>query len=270
MMVLLASLLAASTALAETTTIDTAFDRMYRHQFEGAQQLVRDHLERHPQDPLGYGVRAAAYLFTELDRLHILEAEFFGDDKRILEKKKLTPDLSVRAAILDSIEKTRQKAAAALAQNSSDKNALIAMCIAVGVQTDYMALIEKRQFGSLSFARESQSWAVKLLAVDSTYYDAYLTAGVSEYLSGSVPFFIRWLLKFEKTEGSKAAAVRNLQVVAEKGRYLRPFAKVLLAIIHLREKRPAEAERQVAELHREFPENPLFKRELDKLVQRRR
>jgi len=261
---LLVSLLTAA-AFAQPTAIDTAFDRMYRHQFDGAQQVLREHIEKNPHDPLGYSVRGAAYLFTELDRLHILEAEFFGDDKRILEKKKLTPDANVRAAILDSIEKTRQNASAALSRNSADKNALIAMCIAVGVQTDYMALIEKRQFGSLSFARESQSWAVKLLAVDASYYDAYLTAGVSEYLTGSVPFFIRWFLKFEKTEGSKAAAVRNLQVVAEKGRYLRPFAKVLLAIIHLREKRPAEARRQVAELHREFPENPLFKRELEKL-----
>lgn len=267
-MMLLAVALTITSAFAETTAIDVAFDRMYRHQFEGAQEVLRQHLERNPQDPLGYSVRAAAYLFTELDRLHILEAEFFGDDKRILEKKRLSPDPLIRAAVFDSVEKARAKASADLARNQADKNALLAMCIALGVQTDYTALIEKRQLASLSYARESQSWAVKLLAVDSTYYDAYLTAGISEYLTGSLPFFVKWFVKFEKTEGSKSAAVRNLELVAQKGRYLRPFAKVLLAIIHLREKRPAEAQRQMAELNREFPENPLFKRELEKLTHR--
>jgi hypothetical protein len=259
-----------SVLLADSSALDVAFDRMYRHQFDGAQQAVREHLERNPQDPLGYSVRGAAYLFAELDRLQILEGEFFASDKRILEKKKLKPDPGVRAAVFDSIEKARQKAQAALSKNGADKNALLSMCIALGVHTDYLALIEKRQLGSLSYAKESQSWAVKLLAVDASYYDAYLTAGISEYLVGSVPFFVRWVLRFEKTEGSKTTAVKNLELVAEKGRYLRPFAKVLLAVIHLREKRPSETERLLSELHREFPENPLFKRELEKFQQRRK
>ena len=52
---------------------------------------------RHPQEPLPYAMRASAYLFQELDRLGILESEFFSDDQRIAEKKKLKPDQAVRA-----------------------------------------------------------------------------------------------------------------------------------------------------------------------------
>lgn len=92
------------------------------------------------------------------------------------------------------------------------------------------------------------------MKVDPTHHDAYLTAGVSEYLMGSMPFFVKWFVKFEQTQGSKVEAIKNLTLVAQKGRYLRPFAKVLLAVIHLREKRPLDAEILLGELNREYPD----------------
>lgn len=250
-------------------SLDQAFDRMYRHQFPAALDIIAAYTEQHPTDPLGYTMRAAANLFAELDRLQILESEFFNDDKRIAEKRQLKADPAVRTDVYDSLAKARQLGQASLAAHPQDRNALFALCISYGIQTDYMALIEKKQLRSLSAARESHDWALKLLKLDPNYYDAYLTTGVSEYLLGSVPFFIRWVLRFEETKGSKNQAVANLEKVAQNGRYFRPFAKILLAIIHLREKRFLEAEMRLAELHREFPENPLFKKEMEKLAQRR-
>ncbi|MCS7023368.1 MAG: hypothetical protein NZV14_01095 [Bryobacteraceae bacterium] len=255
---------------AEPLPLEIAFDKLYRLDFSSAQRAITTHIERHPADPLGYSVRSAAYLFYELDRLSILESEFFGSDKRIAEKRKPQADPQVRQELMGAIAEARRLAEAILQKNANDKNALFALCIASGIQTDYLALVEKRQLGSLSYAKESHRWALKLLAIDSQFYDAYLTTGISEYLLGSMPFFIRWIIRFDQAEGSKPAAVRNLELVSQRGRYFKPFAKVLLAIIHLREKRPLEAERLLRELHLEFPENRLYKKELDKLVQRRK
>jgi len=53
--------------------------------------------------------------------------------------------------------------------------------------------------------------------------------------------------------------------VAREGRYFRPLAKVFLGIIDLREKRPQEARRLLAELVHDYPRNPLYRKELDKL-----
>jgi predicted Zn-dependent protease len=50
-----------------------------------------------------------------------------------------------------------------------------------------------------------------------------------------------------------------------RGRYLRPFAKIILAMAALREKKIALARTQLMELVAEFPQNPLFVRELAKL-----
>jgi hypothetical protein len=250
-------------------SIDAVFDRMYRRDFSGAQDLLRNFIQRHPGDPLPHAVRSAAYLFSELDRLMILEVQFFGDDKRILEKKKVTPDPAIRTALFESIRTARDLATNALRANARDTNALFTLCIATGVQTDYLALIEKRHLGSLSYAKESHEWAIQLLAIEPAFHDAFVTTGLSEYLLGSMPFFVRWFIRFDQAQGSKSAAVRNLEIAARNGRYFRPFAKLLLAVIHAREKRLPEAEALLAELHQQFPENPLYKRELDLLVQRR-
>ena len=56
-----------------------------------------------------------------------------------------------------------------------------------------------------------------------------------------------------------------MEIVAQKGHYLKPFAKILLAMAHLREKRPRAAELILAELVNDYPENPLFKKELAQL-----
>jgi predicted Zn-dependent protease len=53
--------------------------------------------------------------------------------------------------------------------------------------------------------------------------------------------------------------------VANEGHYLKPFAKILLGIAALREKRPHDAQRLLTELSRNYPQNPLFRRELEKL-----
>lgn len=251
--------------LSSAATIETALNRMYNFDFRGADREMDTFIGEHPNDPVGLSFRAAAYLFRELDRLAILEAEFFASDKKILDKKKLTPDAQLKERFLAAIEVSRQKAQARLITEPNDKAALFALCLNAGLISDYTALIEKRQLGSLSYARESHAYALQLLKIDPDYADAYLTTGITEYLLGSVPFFVRWFLRFDDAQGSKTLAVDRLKLVVEKGKYLGPFAKILLVIVDLREKRPQSAELRLSELSREFPENQLFQRELQKL-----
>ena len=104
-----------------------------------------------------------------------------------------------------------------------------------------------------------------LLAVEPGNGDAYLTPAVSEYLLGSVPFFVKWFVKLEQTKGSKELAVKNLLIVAKSGRYFGPFARILLAVVAAREKRPSESRLWLEGLVRDFPQNTLLRRELDKL-----
>jgi len=250
---------------ADANAIDDAFNRLYNFDFQGAQEILNHQIADHPQDPLPYSVRASAYLFFELDRLGILESEFLVSDKHLAEKKKLQPDPGIRDRLLAALQDTQRRGEAALAANPNDRSALLAMCIAQGVTTDYMALIEKRQLSSLTPAKRANSYAQRLLKLDPEFYDAYLAAGFSEYMLGSLPFFVRWFVRFDNVSGDKQSGMDHLALVARAGHYLKPFAKILLGIINLREKRPQEAQRLLVDLANSYPENPLFRKELSKI-----
>jgi hypothetical protein len=248
--------------------IDRAYSRLYNFDFAGAHGILNEYIATHSSDPLGFAARAAALLFSELDRLMILETDFFTDNRRITEKKKLRPDLTLKQELLRAVNDAEKLAKSQLASEPQNHNALFALCLTRGILTDYTAFVEKRQFASLSYAKQSQRYAVRLLKADPTFYDAYLTTGMSEYLIANLPFFVRWFVRFDQVRGSRQQAVKNLELVAGSGRYLGPFAKTLLAVIHLREKRPLESERLLTELVRDYPENPLFRKELVKLSAR--
>ena len=245
--------------------IDQAFARLYNTDFSGAHAHLDRYVSSQPSDPLGYAVRSSAYLFTELDRLGVLESEFFADDKRIIEKKRLKPDPAIKEKLFQTIDAAQSRATKILASNANDQNALFAMAITQGVAMDYTALVEKRQLSSLSAGRQANNYAQRLVKINPEFYDAYLTTGLSEYLLGSLPFFVRWFVHFDGVDGSKATGIQSLQLVARSGHYLRPFAKILLAMVYLREKQPRETQKLLVSLTSEYPENPLLRKELSKV-----
>jgi hypothetical protein len=262
-----AGFVAAEPGLAQNkpTEIDAAFSRMYNFDFQGAQALLNRHIAADPQDPLSYAVRSSAYLFSELDRLSILESEFFSSDKRIADHKKLQPDPNTRTQLFQALNDAQGRAQSRLASNPNDQDALFSFCITTGVLTDYTALVEKRQIGSLSLVKRSAAYAQRLLSINPKYYDAYLTTGMTQYVIGSLPFFVRWFVKVDNINPSKEEGMKNVELVATQGHYLKPFAKILLAVANLREKKPTEAQKLMVELTRDYPENPLFKKELAQL-----
>jgi hypothetical protein len=246
--------------------LEDAITRMYNFDFPGSHQILDRYIAAHPEEPLPYGFRASAYLFFEMDRMGILESEFLLDDDKIADKKKkLEPDPTTRRNFLQAVNDAESRATATLKANPNDRDALFALCVAQGVSTDYMAFIEKKQISSLSVAKKSNTNAQRLLKLDPKYYDAYLTAGVSEYMLGSLPFFVRWFIRFDNVDGNKAKGIDRLELVSRDGHFFKPFSKILLGIIALREKRPRDAQRLLAELARDYPSNPLFRKELAKV-----
>lgn len=262
---IVAALCAAPAVAAQPATIDDALHSLYDFDFPSAHATLNSYIAAHPQEALPYAFRGAAYLFSELDRLKVLESEFLTDDDRLVEKTRAQPDPAIRKQFLQAVDDAQKRAGAVLKTNPNDRDALFAMCVVSGVSTDYMALVEKRQISSLSPAKKANAYAQRLLKLDPKFYDAYLTAGFSEYMIGSLPFFIRWFIHFDNVDGDKQRGIHNLELVAREGHYLRPLAKVFLGIIDLREKKPQEARQLLAELVHDYPRNPLYRKELDKL-----
>jgi hypothetical protein len=156
-------------------------------------------------------------------------------------------------------------AAKHLADDPVSVNALLAATMINGLRADYAALIERKDGASLSYTKKGRRSAEKLLMVDSSCYDAYLALGVENYLLGIKPAPVRWLLKFEGVNTNREKGLRELQLTAESGHFLKPFAKLLLAVAALRVHDDQKAKHLLAELHCEFPHNLLYESELARL-----
>lgn len=245
--------------------LDEAFYRLYNFDFAGSQKVARSYTERSPEDPMGHAARAASYLFSELHRLNLLGREFMTSDDRIRSKEKIIAKEVAQAEFQKAAAEARRLAEAVLRKNPGDVNALLAMTLIAGMERDYAALVEKRLRASLDYAKESQQYARRLIAADPTQYDAYFTFGFSEYLIGSLPFFARWFMKLDGVVGDKQKGLQELETAAERGRYLKPFARMMLAMFYLREKRPEDSRRHLEELARDFPGNPAVRSELAKI-----
>ena len=100
----------ASSALCAQTPIESAFDQLYRFHFSSAYQILDTYIAQNPDDPLGYSTRASVLLFEELNSLQLLESEFFEDDKRIIDKKKLKPDPVLKARFMQAIDEAQRRA----------------------------------------------------------------------------------------------------------------------------------------------------------------
>ena len=70
---------------------------------------------------------------------------------------------------------------------------------------------------------------------------------------------------FSNSLADNNQVIEQLKVVARSGRLYKPFAKILLAIVNVREKRYQTAFVLLDDLSREFPENPLLRAEADRL-----
>jgi len=244
------------------TAVKQAFGRLYNFDFKGAQEILDRQRQTDPQAPLLPATKAGAYLFSELDRLRILELDFFTDDDKVVDRRKLIPDPAVRAKFFQTVDETEKLANARLAGKPDDPDALLALCMTTGLVTDYAALIEKRRFGSFALAKKSHMWAKKLLELKPPVVDAYMTFGTAEYIVGSLPFFLRWFVHMDSVEGNKKKGIDELELVAKYGKYDGPFARMLLSVIAMREKREVDAETLLAGLARDYPENPLIREEL--------
>jgi hypothetical protein len=246
-------------------TLEVGYRQMYNLDFDSAHQTFSGWEHAHPEDPLGPVSNAAAYLFAEFDRLHILESELFTNDATFEKRQKFAPDPKVQAAFEDELKRGEHLSDQILSHSPQDGPALFAKVMVGGLRGDYMALVEKRNLAALSTMKTSRALAEKLLAQDPSYYDAYLAVGVENYLLGVTSAPIRWLLRLGGHQTDKNQGIAKLRLTAEKGHYLAPYARLLLAVAALRNHDQNEARSLLSGLASEFPQNPLYKKELARI-----
>jgi len=244
------------------TPLDRGFSGLYNLDFAGAQKNFAAWQQLHPDDPMGPVSEAAGFLFSEFNRLGVLESQFYENDDAFAGRPKLKPDPALREHFMSAIGRSETLSRARLAKDPKDRDALFATTLASGLQADYAALIEKRNMASLHFTKEASTSAQELLAVCHDCDDALLATGFSKYIIGSMSAPVRWILRMGGLPSDKQGGIADLQTTANHGHYLAPFARILLSIAYVREKDRPRAVQLLTDLQSEFPANTLFPRQI--------
>ena len=248
-----------------TKELKLGYQKMYNLEFEDAHKIFQQWEASHPDDPLGPVSNAGAYLFDEFNRLKILQLQLFADDDKFESREKLVPDPEIKSAFEKELAKGDDLVNKRLSVSQRDRNALFASVLADGLRGDYAAMIEKRNLPALGYVKHSRAAAENLLKLYPDCYDAYLAIGVENYLLSLKPAPLRWLLRLGGAQTSRDEGLRQLALTAEKGYYLAPYARLLLAVAAVRDQNHAKASELLAGLSDEFPANDLLKKELGRV-----
>lgn len=267
MRVLILAALSLSLSAADTAAVNlgAGYRSMYDLDFGAAHQTFGAWKSANPDDPMGPVSNAAAYLFSELERLHVLDSELFVDNDKFRLRQHLTADPAIKRAFEQELESGRQSSQRVLAHSSDDQNALLAGVLAHGLEADYLSLIEHRDLAALTIVKEGRGLAMHLLTAHPDCYDAYLAIGVENYLLSLKPAPVRWVLNWSGAQTNKEVGIAKLRLTAEKGNLLQPYARMLLAVAALRDNDRGTASQILEGLVREFPHNRLYTSELTRI-----
>ncbi len=238
---------------------------MYDLNFTFAKEQVKLFEDAHPVDPLGPVAAGAAVLFDMFQKDRVLQAEFFTSDDQYSKRRPITPNPQAVAEFVSALNRAEQLGNDALNRDPEDRNALFSMTLVHGLRADYAALIERRDLAALRLSGHANEYARRLLALSPNYYDAYVATGIEKYLVGLRSTPVRWALRLGGVKGDVDEGMQELALAANKGHYLAPFARILLAIAYLRKDQRSDAQRLLAQLRDEYPHNPLFVEELARL-----
>jgi hypothetical protein len=253
----------AFTAVPELTA---GFDLLYEQKFAEARDVFASWESRNPDQPFAEVAIAASYLFEELSRQGVLTSDFFLNEKQFLRGIDGKPDPERMTRFREALDQARRLARERQKTAPKDREALFALTLAAGMESNEESILQKRHLPALRRTKEANEYAKRVLAQNPEATDAYVALGMANYIIGSLGSASRFTLWFGGIHGDKKLGMQQLANTAENGLYLKPFAKIVLALAARREKQNLLAQQLLRELNERYPHNALFASEYAKAM----
>ena len=257
-----------SPAFSSDPELKNGYRLLYEQKFPEARKVFEEWISKHPNEPFGQVSIAASYLFEEFYRQQVLTSDYFLNDKRFLGGITGTPDPDRIRNFEEAVAKARALAGQRLKENKRDPEGLYAIILSAGMQSDADSMLLKKHYDALKHLKEANNSAEILLADHPDAYDVYVAPGVAYYVIGSLSGGARFFLWFGGIHGDKELGMEKVEKTADNGNYLKPFAKILLALSARREKKQDLAIKNLKELTEEFPGNYVYETEYAKALGR--
>ncbi|HVG19342.1 MAG TPA: hypothetical protein VNI02_09825 [Blastocatellia bacterium] len=252
---------------AADSTTAAAFDRMriegntavYNLDYKGARGIFQEMTKMSPDHPAGYVYLANNLWLETLNSNRRLSSSLYsGGSFYVQDAEQDEADLKRDREFNELIKKAVALSKARLQTNPQDVEALYYQASALGLRAGYSLSVNRSFRRSIGDANESVSLQKKVIKLDPTYTDAYLSIGLYEYVVDSLPWIWRTLARLAGIKGSKQKGVEHLLLVTEKGKYTADDARVLLIGLYSRENQPERAFEMINLLADKYPRNYLL------------
>jgi tetratricopeptide (TPR) repeat protein len=235
------------------------FVHFYNNEYDQALASFEKELKARPDDPDSYNDIAQTILYREMYRDGALESQLVTGNNPFLRRPKMEIAPQDKARFNSSIDEALKLSEALLRKNPEDIHALHAVVVAHGLRANYEFLVERAWLDALHDAVAARKANEKILAIAPNWVDAHLISGLTEYIVGSLPPYLRLLGAIRGFHGNKEDGIRQLQLVSRSGVLDRYDACILLAAIYRRDRQPRLAIPLLQELANTFPRNSLFR-----------
>lgn len=234
------------------------FSDIYSLDLDQAEQVfvaLKRGYPQHPAPPLYMG--AIAWL-RELLRRQDLDLDLFLSPAFFTTETDLVMPPGQRQAFLDDIRDCQTLTQKILDKNPKHAEALYFLGASYGILSSFSITIDHSLSRAFSYGDKAYSYNRRALSLDPNYYDAYVTVGLYKYIVGSMPWYIKPLAAILGYRGTKEEGLRDVDLAAAKGEYVKTDAKIVQMVLLLREGRSKDALLGALELRHEFPRNYIF------------
>lgn len=248
-------------SLGQRPALSEGFEHFFNLEFPEAIRAFEAEAAQAPGDPNLHNHIAQAILYREMLRAGALESELVSGTNPFIGREKLQTTSAAASQFDAAVNKAFELCRARLASNPDDVGALYAVGVSHGLRSNYNFLVRKAWLDSLKDATAGRKAHNRVLELQPDFIDARVAQGVHDYIVGSLPWHYKLLGFLTGFRGDREGGIRTLRSVAEQGKLNVYDAKVMLAAIYRRERKPELALPLVQELSARFPRNYLFRLE---------
>ncbi len=191
-----------------TNSAMQAIHTMYSWEFDRAEAMLKQLSEQYPQDPTG---------------------QFFLSSLHLWKYLASNRDEDLRRFLLAN-EQAVQRGEQALKADPNDSY----IRTLLGSSFGYRALANARaeNFIKASWdARSCYDYLNEVLRRNPNEYEAYVGMGIFQFVLGSIPTSVQWAVNLTGLRGDRDVGVKLLTIAAEKSRYFRNDATILLGLL---------------------------------------
>jgi Tfp pilus assembly protein PilF len=212
-----------------------------------------------PDDPAGYAYLATTLWLQELSEKQELSIDRFAASDFFAEQAQplFTVDPALEARFRQLSEAAIARSKRRLSRTPEDRTSLYLLGLAYQNLASFEAALKRNWWAAFRYGSRAYGCNRDLLRRDPQFHDARLAIGVYTYVAGSLGWSVRWLALLMGHRGSRERGKQELELAAQQGQLAADDARVILALIHTRERDYQRAYDDLAGLLGKYPRNYL-------------